>query len=161
MSGRHVSSYVSVNADAVEHLRSLLPESVELERLLEQERLRVRITDGFRRLRAIKGLSQADIARRLGISQGRVSRLESADLDRRLDSVAAYLHAVGARTVLAFEVDGEIIPVIVPENVRVEMAELPDSLLESARVDLKVEGGRALEPSEEASFEFEYYAAAA
>lgn len=149
-----------VGADAVEHIRSLLPANDEVGRLLAQERLRVRLTDGLRSVRTARGLSQADVADRLGITQGRVSRLESADFDRRLDSIAAYMHAVGAKVVLAFEVDGRLFPVMVPDNVRIEVSNRVE-MLGSANVDFTVHSEPDLEPSPEASYEFDYYASAA
>jgi hypothetical protein len=60
--------------DAVDHLERLVGDDPEVALLLAQERLRVRVTDGMRRARQLRGLSQADLAERMGISQGRVSR---------------------------------------------------------------------------------------
>ena len=109
--------------DAVDHLRRLVGDDPEVALLLAQERLRVRVTDGMRRARQLRGLSQADLAERMGISQGRVSRLESVHHDRRLDSLAAHLHAVGAELLMAFKVGDQLIQVMRPAGSEVVPAE--------------------------------------
>lgn len=49
-------------------------------------------------LRASRGLTQTDIARKLGCSQGRISKLEnSADVDLKLGELARYASALGLR----------------------------------------------------------------
>jgi len=100
--------------DAVDHLRRLVGDDPEVALLLAQERLRVRVTDGMQQARQLRGLTQVELAERMGISQGRVSRLESVHHDRRLDSLAAYLHAVGAELLMAFKVGDQLIQVVRP-----------------------------------------------
>ena len=48
-------------------------------------------------LRRELGLTQADVAVRMGTSQSAVARFEAGDLDVRLSTVQRYSHAVGAR----------------------------------------------------------------
>jgi DNA-binding XRE family transcriptional regulator len=105
--------------DAVDHLERLVGDDPELALLLAQERLRVRVTDGMQRARQLRGLTQAELAERMGISQGRVSRLESVHYDRRLDSVAAHLHAVGAELLMAIKVGDQLIQVARPPGTQV------------------------------------------
>jgi len=105
--------------DAVDHLERLLGDDPEVAMLLAQERLRVRVTDGMQQARQLRGLTQAELAERMGISQGRVSRLESVHYDRRLDSLAAYLHAVGAELLMAIKVGDQLIQVARPARVQV------------------------------------------
>jgi DNA-binding XRE family transcriptional regulator len=105
--------------DAVDHLERLVGDDPELALLLAQERLRVRLTDGMQRARQLRGLTQAELAERMGISQGRVSRLESVHYDRRLDSVAAHLHAVGAELLMAIKVGDQLIQVARPPGTQV------------------------------------------
>jgi hypothetical protein len=59
----------------------------------------------------------------MGISQGRVSRLESVHHDRRLDSLAAYLHAVGAELLMAFKVGDQLIQVARPAGTQVVLTD--------------------------------------
>ena len=105
----------------------------ELGLLLAQEEVRVRVTDGMRQARQLCGLNQADLAERMGISQGRVSHLESVHQDRRLDALVAHLHAVGAELLMAFTVGDQVVQVarpegaritVVPDNVRLELEDL-------------------------------------
>jgi DNA-binding XRE family transcriptional regulator len=105
--------------DAVDHLERLVGDDPELALLLAQERLRVRVTDGMQRARQLRGLTQAELAERMGISQGRVSRLESVHYDRRLDSLAAHLHAVGAELLMAIKVGDQLIQVARPPGTQV------------------------------------------
>lgn len=105
--------------DAVEHLERLVGEDPELVLSLAQERLRVRVTDAMQQARQLQGLTQAGLAERMGITQGRVSRLESAHYDRRLDSLVAYLHAAGAELVMAFKAGDTLIQVARPAGPQV------------------------------------------
>jgi len=100
--------------DAVDHLERLVGDDPEVALLLAQERLRVRLTDGMQQARQVRGLTQVELAERMGITQGRVSRLESAHYDRRLDSLVAYAHAVGAELIMAFKVGDQFIHVASP-----------------------------------------------
>ncbi len=102
--------------DAVNHLERLIGDDPELALLLAQEEVRVRVTDGMRRARQLRDLNQADLANLMGISQGRVSRLESVHQDRRLDSLVAHLHAMGAELLMAFKVGEHVIQVVRPEG---------------------------------------------
>ncbi len=113
--------------DAVDHLAPVIGDDPEIQLLLAQERLRVQLTDGMRQVRQLAGLTQADLAARMGISQGRVSRLESVDSDRRLDSVVAHLHAVGAELLVALEFEDTIIQVARPDGYHVALE--PEPLL--------------------------------
>lgn len=55
-------------------------------------------------LRCARGLSQSDVAERLGCTQGRVSKLEaSRDEDLRLGDISGYAKALGLTTVLGLE----------------------------------------------------------
>ena len=105
--------------DAVDHLQRLVGDDPEVALLLAQERLRVRVTDGMQQARQLRGLTQVELAERMGISQGRVSRLESVHYDRRLDSLAAHLHAVGAELLMAFKVGDQLIQVARPAGTQV------------------------------------------
>jgi DNA-binding XRE family transcriptional regulator len=116
---RYVDPRAVRPGDAVDHLRRLVGDDPEVALLLAQERLRVRVTDGMQQARQARGLTQVELAERMGISQGRVSRLESVHYDRRLDSLAAYLHAVGAELLMAFKVGDQLIQVVRPERTHV------------------------------------------
>ena len=74
----------------------------------------VRVTDGMQQARQLRGRTQVELAELMGISQGRVSRLESVHHDRRLDSLAACLHAVGADLLVALKVGDQLIQVVGP-----------------------------------------------
>jgi len=124
-----------LHADAVGYLTAAVANDPEVQLLLAQERLRVRLTDGMRQARQLAGLTQADLAARMGISQGRVSRLESVDSDRRLDSVVAHLHAVGADLVVALAFGETIIQVSRPDGYHVTLAPEPVVLGFDAQTD--------------------------
>lgn len=66
----------------------------ELENHLESRKIARDLTV----VRASQGLTQTDIARKLGCSQGRISKLEnSADVDLKLGELAMYASALGLR----------------------------------------------------------------
>ncbi len=116
---RDLESRAVRRGDAVDHLERLVGDDPEVALLLAQERLRVRVTDGMQQARQLRGLTQVELAERMGISQGRVSRLESVHYDRRLDSLVAHLHAVGAELLMAFKVGDQLIQVAHPAGTQV------------------------------------------
>ena len=116
---RDLESRAVRRGDAVDHLERLVGDDPEGALLLAQERLRVRVTDGMQQARQLRGLTQVELAERMGISQGRVSRLESVHYDRRLDSLVAHLHAVGAELLMAFKVGDQLIQVAHPAGTQV------------------------------------------
>jgi transcriptional regulator with XRE-family HTH domain len=49
-------------------------------------------------MRKQRGLTQAEVARAMRVSQARVSRMEHGDVDRmQVESIAAYVAAIGGR----------------------------------------------------------------
>ncbi len=60
------------------------------------EYLRLYLTDAMREIRSKAGLTQAQLAEKLGVQQAAVSKLESALKDHELESVVNYLHVLGA-----------------------------------------------------------------
>lgn len=115
---------LSRSEDATWHVADSIDWDPELELLYAQERVRLFLTTAMREARLLKGLTQTDLAERMGISQGRVSRLESCDNDRRLDSVVAHLKAVGAELMIAIKVGDAVIPAVVPKGY--ELSLVPD-----------------------------------
>jgi DNA-binding XRE family transcriptional regulator len=82
--------------DALGFFQTLAPDTPETRRIGKQEWARLLLTDEMRSARKRAGLTQEQVAERLGVTQGWVSRLERADHDHTLESVVAYLDAVGA-----------------------------------------------------------------
>jgi len=60
------------------------------------ERVRLALALAMVRARKAKGLSQAELAERLGVSQSWVSKLENPDIAHTFESILEYLQAVGA-----------------------------------------------------------------
>jgi predicted XRE-type DNA-binding protein len=64
---------------------------------------------GFRlaQLRQGQGLSQTEIARRMGVSQPRISQLESGDIGQlEVDTLSRYVTALGGRLKLVADFEG-------------------------------------------------------
>jgi transcriptional regulator with XRE-family HTH domain len=72
------------------------------------EYLRLYLTDAMRELRSKAGLTQAQLAEKLGVQQAAVSKLESALKDHELESVLKYLHTLGADLLLAVKQGEEL-----------------------------------------------------
>lgn len=72
------------------------------------EYLRLYLTDAMRELRSLAGLTQAQLAEKLGVQQAAVSKLESALKDHELESVLKYLHTLGADLLLAVKQGKEL-----------------------------------------------------
>ncbi|MBH8563692.1 helix-turn-helix domain-containing protein [Nostoc sp. CENA67] len=65
------------------------------------EYLRLYLTDAMREIRKKSGLTQAQLAEKLGVQQAAVSKLESALKEHELESVLHYLHTLGADLLVA------------------------------------------------------------
>ncbi|GEM_PF-1151706 len=72
------------------------------------EYLRLYLTDAMRELRTKAGLTQAQLAEKLGVQQAAVSKLESALKDREFESVLRYLQALGADLLVAVKSGDEL-----------------------------------------------------
>jgi DNA-binding XRE family transcriptional regulator len=83
-------------SDAVAFLEGLSPDTPETRRIGKQEWARLLLTEAMRTARRRAGLTQEQVAERLGVTQGWVSRLEHAGHDHTMESVIAYLDAVDA-----------------------------------------------------------------
>jgi len=97
MNGKEESS-------ALEFLDSLLEGSQEATRAGRRERLRLELARFMKKARDEAGMTQHDVAKALGVSQGWVSKLESPNYDHKLESVLTYFDALGAEMNLSVDV---------------------------------------------------------
>lgn len=133
--------------DPIADLDHLIGDDPEARRMLAQERVRVWLADVLCMTRQALGLTQQDMADRLGISQGRISRLESCHYDRRMDSVAGYLHAAGAELLMAVRVGDQVFEVAGTEEGWRQAAEVLGARGDSADDEAanRGEGGEAVD----------------
>jgi transcriptional regulator with XRE-family HTH domain len=85
-----------IGGDALDFLESITPDTPETRRVEKQELFRIALTQAMRDLRNRMGLTQKELAEKLGIGQSWVSKLESANNDHTFESVLTYLDAMGA-----------------------------------------------------------------
>jgi ribosome-binding protein aMBF1 (putative translation factor) len=82
--------------DAGEILDRVVGDDAELRRLVDQEKLNVRIAEMIHEARTAAGLTQADLANLVGTTQSVISRLEDADYEGHsismLQRIADALH---------------------------------------------------------------------
>lgn len=67
------------------------------------EYLRLYLTDAMREIRTKVGLTQTQLAEKLGVQQAAVSKLESPLKEHELESVLHYLHALNADLLVAIK----------------------------------------------------------
>ena len=83
-------------SDAGGILDRFIGEDADLRRLVEEEKLSVRIAEMIHQARAAAGLTQAELARLVGTTQSVISRLEDADYEGHslsmLQRIASALH---------------------------------------------------------------------
>jgi DNA-binding XRE family transcriptional regulator len=84
--------------DALEYFRQLRAQDPELQAEYERLKPRFDLVDELIRARKQAGLTQADLARRAGVSRHTIASLESAEHSPRLETVVAVARALG-RTV--------------------------------------------------------------
>lgn len=87
--------------DVLAFLEGLTPDTLETRTVGAQEWLRLKLTEVMMDARKQAGLTQAELAQRMGVTQSRISKLENANNDRTIDSVVAYLTAVDAQLLVA------------------------------------------------------------
>lgn len=75
----------------------------EVRRAFEEELLYGEVSDSFGALLESTGMSKKELARRLGVSQGRVSQILSGEENLTLRTVAALAWALGLRANLQLE----------------------------------------------------------
>jgi transcriptional regulator with XRE-family HTH domain len=85
-----------IGSDALAFLDSIIPDTPESCLAERQEIFRIALTQAMRDARKRVGLTQKQLAERLGVGQSWVSKLESANNDHTFESVIAYLSALGA-----------------------------------------------------------------
>ena len=60
----------------------------------------------YAQMRKQRGMTQAEVARAMGVSQARVSRMEHGDIERmQVESIAAYVAAIGGHLRLVADFD--------------------------------------------------------
>ncbi|MCG6133629.1 MAG: helix-turn-helix domain-containing protein [Nostoc sp. LLA-1] len=94
------------------------------------EYLRLYLTDAMREIRNKAGLTQAQLAEKLGVKQAAVSKLESALKEHELESVLHYLHALGADLLVAVKKEDELYQA--SDNEGVLLVDVPDVVAQKA-----------------------------
>jgi len=97
------------------------------------EYLRLSLTHLMRELREKAGLTQAQLAQKLGVQQAAVSKLESALKDHHMESVLHYLHTLGADLLVAVKQGEELYQV--SNNQGVVLVDVPAQVQELAKAE--------------------------
>ena len=101
-----------VGSDVLTALEDTVPDTPEVRRAEKEEAIRLVLTDAMRSVRKEEGLNQTEVGERLGTGQSWVSKLESANHDHQIESVASYLDALGAELRLSIRTrHGDVRPV--------------------------------------------------
>jgi transcriptional regulator with XRE-family HTH domain len=94
------------------------------------EYLRLYLTDAMRETRNKAGLTQAQLAEKLGVQQAAVSKLESALKEHELESVLHYLHTLGADLLVAVKQGDNLYQA--SDNDGVLLVDVPDLVAQEA-----------------------------
>ena len=90
--------------DAVEILKREREKDPELQDLYEEEKIKYQIALAIRELREGLGLTQEDLAKRIGTSQSTIARLEDTDYEGySLQTLQRIAEALKCRLVVKFE----------------------------------------------------------
>ena len=85
-------------SDALEILGAMIGDDAELRALIEEERVNAQVAREIYDLRITRGLTQKQLAERVGTTQSVIARLEDADYERRsLRMLRRIADALGAR----------------------------------------------------------------
>ena len=96
------------------------------------EYLRLYLTDAMREIRNKAGLTQTQLAKKLGVQQAAVSKLESALKEHELESVLHYLHALGADLFVAVKQGDDLYQA--SDNEGLLLVDVPDVVAQKALV---------------------------
>ncbi|MBC6479496.1 MAG: helix-turn-helix domain-containing protein [Hormoscilla sp. GM7CHS1pb] len=77
-------------------MSEIVPDTAENSLVEKQELFRIALTQVMRDMRKQVGLTELELAQKLGVELNWVIELESANHDRTMKSVLAYLDALGA-----------------------------------------------------------------
>ncbi|WP_341524928.1 helix-turn-helix domain-containing protein [Nostoc sp. UHCC 0302] len=94
------------------------------------EYLRLYLTDAMREIRNKAGLTQAQLAEKLGVQQAAVSKLESALKEHELESVLHYLHTLGADLLVAVKQGDDLYQA--SDNEGLLLVDVPDVVFQKA-----------------------------
>jgi transcriptional regulator with XRE-family HTH domain len=94
------------------------------------EYLRLYLTDAMREIRNKAGLTQAQLAQKLGVKQAAVSKLESALKEHELESVLHYLQALGADLMVAVKKGDDLYQA--SDNEGLLLVDVPDVVFQKA-----------------------------
>ena len=94
------------------------------------EYLRLYLTDAMRDLRKRSGLTQAQLAEKLGVQQAAVSKLESPLKEHEVESVLHYLHILDADLLVAVKCGKDLYQV--SDNEEVLLIDVPAELEQQA-----------------------------
>ena len=85
-------------SDALEILDAMIGDDAELRALIEEERVNAQVARGIHDLRTSRGLTQKQLAERVGTTQSVIARLEDADYEgHSLRMLRRVADALGAR----------------------------------------------------------------
>jgi transcriptional regulator with XRE-family HTH domain len=98
--------------EVLEFLESLIEDSPENRLVERQELFRIALSQAMKNIRNKVGVSQNEIAEKLGVTQSWISRLESANHDHTFESVMGYLSALDADLETSFFLNGEKITTV-------------------------------------------------
>ncbi len=87
--------------EVLEFLDEMESSDEEIRREAQKERIRLALALAMVRARKARGLSQSQVAERLGVSQSWVSKLENPDIAHTFESIIDYLQAIDAELEIA------------------------------------------------------------
>jgi DNA-binding XRE family transcriptional regulator len=96
---------MDVNHDELDAFIRKAKKDPEFRRAYEDAHERSTAVDVLVRAREADGLTQTDVAKRMGVTQPTISQFEVESSDPRISTLQRYARAVGLRLLLRFEVD--------------------------------------------------------
>lgn len=100
-----------LGSDVLAFLDKIIPDIPETRRVEQQELFRLGLTQALRDIRNRAGINQEQLAQRLDVESSWVYQLENANSDRSIDSVIAYLDALGAKLEISLVLGEEVISI--------------------------------------------------
>jgi transcriptional regulator with XRE-family HTH domain len=101
-----MANHQHIGDDVLSHVSADVAESAESQRAAREDIFRIKLAEAMRSVRKHMDLTQIEVAKRLGVGQSWVSKLESSNHDHTFESVLSYLDVIDANLVATILIRG-------------------------------------------------------
>jgi transcriptional regulator with XRE-family HTH domain len=95
----------------IDALLKEIPDTPETRAIAEEEKIKLRLAVALTKVRESVNLTQASLAKKLGVRQSLISKWERVDHNHTLNTLLSLIRTLNANLVLGIEFDGNFLPI--------------------------------------------------